>query len=128
MAYYAPFHSMINCIYRFRVALLLGAFVLLTQNSFAQSEGELTYKFTVEGVTDKSEAKLVQHGFLQESYTVSCVFIDECSCFKLTSSEALSYEFLRTLLANNGFELSTKVMVSDGTILTTSSNHLNESE
>lgn len=128
MAYYAPFHSMINTIYRFRVTLLLSAFVLLTQNSFAQSEGALTYKFTVEGVADKSEAKLVQHSFLQEAFTVSCVFIDECSCFKLTSSEALSYEFLRTLLANHGFELSEKVLVSDGAILKANSNHLNESE
>ncbi len=93
--------------------------VLGTMRSHAQvTEGDLAYKFTVDGVHDRAEAKPLQYALLERATVRSCDFIEECACFKLACSAPLDYATLDNMLQQNGRRLSGTVEVSDGTLLT----------
>ena len=93
--------------------------VLGTKQSQAQVlEGDLAYKFTVDGIHDRAEAKPLQYALLERTTVRSCDFIEECACFKLASSVPLDLATLDAMLRENSRSLSGTVEVSDGTLLT----------
>ncbi len=101
---------------------LLGSFLLV---AFAgdlvhaqEAEGDLVYKFTVEGVQHRAEAKPLQYALFERGTVHACDFIEECGCFKLASSVPLNYAALDALLRVSGHRLSGTVEVSDGSLLT----------
>ncbi len=101
----------------------LAAFALLGMGPMsgallAQNEGELVYKFSVLGVGTSASAKALQVSLLQHTGISSCVFIDACHCFKLSTSVALDHDELRSLVQSSGHVLEGAVDVSDGTVLT----------
>jgi len=85
---------------------------------YAQVKGELIYKFTVQGITEPFTAKPVQAQLLLHAGMSSCIFIDACDCFKLSTTETLDHSGLRGLLQRCGQVLVGPVEVSDGTVLT----------
>ena len=116
-----------------RVILIKGLFLALlftvfSNFSYAQSSDELTYKFTIDGILTRPDAKPIQYEFFNENYTVRCDFYEEEACFKLTANAPLNYKMLHDLLFNLGFELSDEVFVSDETILRATPIKLNFSE
>lgn len=109
----------------------LALFVFTPTNSFSQvsSSGHLestVYKFTVSDVTDPSHANGVQSLLMSNDFISSCTFVDEADCFKLTSSKPLTYETLRDALLSEGFILSEKVLLSDGTIIKSKESEINQ--
>jgi len=109
-------------IQQFRISCAM-ALLLLGLGPFstllhAQAEGELIYKFTVQGITEPGVAKGLQAQLLQHAGMSSCTFIDACDCFKLSTTEVLDHSALRSLLQSCGQVLTGPVEVSDGTVLT----------
>lgn len=104
------------------LARLLGPLllsVLGTARAQAQAvEGDIVYKFTVEGILHRAEAKPLQYALMERATVHACDFIEEGACFKLASSVALDYPMLDALLHENRRRLSGPVEVSDGTLLT----------
>ncbi|MFT5861322.1 MAG: hypothetical protein ACI865_003446 [Flavobacteriaceae bacterium] len=104
------------------------AMFFVTGMSLAQSSasgGEttgVTYKFTIEGVDTQSEGDHVRVLLLSDPITASCKYFNEVGCFKLTSSERLTYQSLANVLLEDGFVLSKNVYLSDETILNGKSN------
>ena len=81
------------------------------------AEGDLIYKFTVDGVSHRADAKPVQYALLEQPFVHSCEFIEECGCFKLASNVPLDHAALNDLLGDARHRLSGTVEVSDGTFL-----------
>jgi len=77
----------------------------------------VVYKFSVDGIENRADAKLLQHAFLQESITVNSVFIEECKCFKLTANRRLVYSDIEKTVMHHGLSLSNEVLCSDGSAL-----------
>lgn len=104
------------------LARLLGPLllsVLGTARAQAQAvEGDLVYKFTVEGIIHRSEAKPLQYALMELTTVHACDFIEECACFKLASSVPLDRAALDAMVEERRHRLSGTVEVSDGTLLT----------
>lgn len=83
-----------------------------------EQEGDLVYRFTVQGVADRETAKPVQHAMLEHVSVHACEYLQECQCFKMATPAALTYGQLRAMLMATGFVLTGTVTVSDGTVLT----------
>lgn len=97
--------------------LLLAAFA--SDRAHAQeAEGDLVYKFTVEGIQHRAEAKPLQYALFERATVHACDFIEECGCFKLASPVPLDYAALDALLRASDNRLSGTVEVSDGSLLT----------
>ncbi len=80
-------------------------------------EGDLIYKFSVEGVHHRAEAKPLLYALTERSTVHACDFIEECACFKLASSVPLDYAALEALVRERKHRLSGAVEVSDGDLL-----------
>ena len=110
-----------NCVRnRLNCALYITGVVLclLASNEInAQAENYVVYKFSVDGIENRADAKLLQHAFLQESITVNSVFIEECKCFKLTANRRLVYSDIEKTVMHHGLSLSNEVLCSDGSAL-----------
>jgi hypothetical protein len=109
---------------RFRALGLARLLGLLLLAVFAEGraqaqgvEGDLIYKFTVDGVSHRADAKPVQYVLLERSFVHSCEFIEECGCFKLASEVPLDYAALNDLLGDTPHRITGTVEVSDGTLL-----------
>jgi hypothetical protein len=109
------------------LARILGLLLLVTctvARAQAQvAEGDLVYKFTVDGVSHRADAKPVQYALLEMAFVHSCEFIEECGCFKLASSVPLDHAALNDLLGTARHQLSGTVEVSDGTFLQPKATH-----
>jgi hypothetical protein len=91
---------------------------LLASNEInAQEENHVIYKFSVDGIENRADAKILLHAFLQESVTVNSVFIEECKCFKLTANRRLVYSDIEKTVMHYGLSLSNEVLCSDGSAL-----------
>jgi len=85
---------------------------------FASSQSiDLVYRFSVNNITSIDSAKQVQLEVIQQSNITSCNFIDECDCFKLTTSSFISYANLKNILLLGGYNLYGDVYLSDGRVL-----------
>ena len=89
---------------------------LTTIFSFGQNNS-LVYRFSVDNIVNIDSAKQVQYELLKETPITSCNFIDECDCFKLTTSSFISYSDLKNILYNKGYRIYGDIFLSDGRIL-----------
>ena len=100
-----------------RVSVLV-FLMMLSGASFSQSTpSEVVYKFQVQGIIAPQDAKAIQAYFLLEQGATSCSFIDELDYFKLGLPNAVNYAWLKGRLNTNGYALTGKVLVSDGSVL-----------
>lgn len=83
----------------------------------AQEQHPVVYKFSVDGIENRADAKVLLHAFLQESFTVNSVFLIDCQCFKLSTKKPLKYTHIQEVVQQNGLELSENVLCSDGSAL-----------
>lgn len=88
-----------------------------TSSSNAENTQLTVYKFSIENVIDQVDADQVIQSLLSNVNFTSANFIDEADCFKVTTNQPVSYEMLKVSLADEGFILSDKVLLSDGTII-----------
>jgi hypothetical protein len=96
--------------------------------SNAPNSLELVYKFTVNGISTPELAKQVQYEIQQSLVNSSCVFIDECDCFKLATTDLITYNTLKNILSANGYQLLGEIYVSDGRVLKPIIGHQTEKE
>jgi hypothetical protein len=92
------------------------------------SSSELVYKFTVNGISTPELAKQVQYEIQQSVVNSSCVFIDECDCFKLATTDLITYNTLKNILSANGYQLLGYIYMSDGRVLKPIIGHQTEKE
>ncbi|MBK9147080.1 MAG: hypothetical protein IPM12_04560 [Flavobacteriales bacterium] len=91
----------------------------------AQATGaEVVYRFEVSDVIDQASAKPIVHALMAEREVASCVFISECTCFKLTARHTLDRAALSVMLQRAGHALSGTVHGSDGSVLPPSTSPL----
>ena len=96
-------------------ALVFIGFAGNSQSSVTNGEEYTVYKFSVNGVTNPTEAAPIMTLLMEQSFSSSCTFIDDADCFKLSSElNNLTYNALYTALKNEGFNLSTEIATSDG--------------
>lgn len=99
------------------VLVVLGA-LGIASSAHAQAGGnDLVYRFSVESIDHRTEAKPIQYALMEHASSVSCDFIPECACFKLASNLPLDYITLKNWVAGSGHVLMGEVMVSNGTVL-----------
>lgn len=98
--------------------ILFAAALGATRADAQEAEGDLVYKFTVEGIHHRAEAKPLQYALFERATVHACDFIEECGCFKLASTVPLDYTTLNALLQETDNRLSGTVEVSDGSLLT----------
>lgn len=85
----------------------------------AQAPGEeVIYRIELTDVQDQAAAKLVVHALMEERGVSSCVFIQECACFKLAVHHALDHAALAAMIQRAGHSLAGAVHGSDGSLLT----------
>ncbi|MCB9169537.1 MAG: hypothetical protein H6597_06470 [Flavobacteriales bacterium] len=89
----------------------------LTQAFGQMPDDALVYRFTVQGVQDRVDAKPLQKVLMEDAGVYDCAFIPECTCFKLTSTQSFDRPALALLLSDLGHPLVGDVYVSDGTVL-----------
>lgn len=119
-----------NLTIRARVSKLLFTLVFLTgfQVAWSQTEGDMVYKFTIDGVVSREEAKPIQYAFMERAYTVECQYIPESQTFRLTTSIPIDYDEFKSVLVNGGHTVPLKVLASDGTVLKSISNEISTEE
>ncbi len=77
----------------------------------------LTYRFSLESEINAEQVKELDRIFNQ-SEPENCYYIKEADCFKWSTSERVSYQELSNRLEILGYQLSPKVLRSDGVYLT----------
>lgn len=101
----------------FVAAFLITPSSIFSQTSSAGHLESIVYRFTITDVIDATQATAVQNLLMTKEFATSCNFIDEADCFKLSSSERITYETLKEALLAEGFILSSEVFLSDGTVI-----------
>ena len=97
--------------------IVLVSCLLGSNEVIAQEQHPVVYKFSVDGIENRADAKILLHAFLQESFTVNSVFLIDCQCFKLSTKKPLNYTKIQEVVIQYGLELSEDVLCSDGSIL-----------
>ena len=97
--------------------IVLVSGLLVSNEVIAQEQNPVVYKFSVDGIENRADAKVLLHAFLQESFTVNSVFLIDCQCFKLSAKKPLKYTHIQEVVQQNGLELSENVLCSDGSAL-----------
>jgi len=78
---------------------------------------ETQYRFYVQDVDTREEAKLVHYGLI-ENPSISWVnYIHDCGCFKINTPLTLDREQLSNMLNEIGYELSGIMYCGDGRVL-----------
>ena len=93
-------------------------YLLLPAGLFGQGGDQLVYRFTVEGIQGRTDAKPLQKALMDVPGVLEVTFIPECTCFKLVSDHPLDRQTVEAMLADLGRMLTGDVFVSDGGILT----------
>jgi hypothetical protein len=99
-------------------AFLLFANLSLAQSSASNDQNTIVYKFSVAGVTTPTEAAPVLGLLMEQSFSISGRFIDECDCFKLSTNTEVDYEDLSTPLSDESYLLSDTIENSYGKTIT----------
>lgn len=108
----------------FSISILILA-IISTSWLSAQLDSDpiLTYRFSVESELDSRHAKELVR-FFSQTEAEKCYYIQEADCFKWSTPERVDHEELSLRLAVLGYELSAKVLRSDGLYLTAESSAL----
>ena len=100
--------------------LILSMVIVLgiSATSKAQDDpGETQYRFYVQDVDTREEAKLVHFALIEYPEISWCDYIHDCGCFKINTSLHLDREHFSGLLEDIGYELSGTLYCGDGRVL-----------
>ena len=103
---------------RVMLTFFLVLFMLLIVESCYSQDTHRTYsyKFAVEKVDSRKNAKALLLELRQWALTEHIDFYEECDCFKLTSLSPLQYQDINLFCREKGYFIEPRIMQEDGTV------------